>query len=190
MKKSLVILAVLFLVLGIAATASATSISYKYISSFDWDANVSQTGRTWALINNPNYSFQLGDFELPENGVICRAKLFLVHRGNKAREGKEVWKLDFNGDQYDLKRSRKMWRRQRIILNSESFSEGLNPLLFTLSEWTPGKDRIRLDKAIFKLRFCAEEPPTNSVPDPPTIMLLGSGMIALTVWGRRRMRKA
>jgi hypothetical protein len=188
MKKILVILAGLSLVLGMMASAHAVPTSFQ--RSFDWDATVDETGRTWKSMTNPDYSFRMKGFRLPENAVIQRVRLFLVHKGNNPN--REAWALEHGGKRYRLEGSSAGWRTQSIILDRGSFSRGLNPLLFTLREWTSGKDCIGLDKAVFKLRFCYKKPPYDpprTVPEPATLLLFGSGFIGLAVWGRRKSRK-
>ncbi|UCE35246.1 MAG: PEP-CTERM sorting domain-containing protein [Deltaproteobacteria bacterium] len=188
MKTFSIASVVLLLIFGIIGTGRATLITY--VDTFDWNEIVTETGRTLAVIDNPSYSFQFEDFDLPEDAVLRRAKLILKHKGNRAEEPREFWTLGYNGTTFDLEPSIGEWIRQRFILDPESFSEGPNPLLFTLTESTPGDDKIRLDLARIRIRYEVNETPPNPVPEPATILLLGSGMMALAWRGRKRLRRS
>jgi hypothetical protein len=180
MKKLSIVLMALFIVLGGVGTVAAIPVTFT--DSFDWNVKTDDTGRTWQRIGKRAYTFQFDDFFLPEDAVVTSIDLALVHKGNKGKKGKEVWKLDFDGTRFRLERSRGEWVEQHFSLDPSLLSEGSNPLLFSLREFTSGKDRIKLDEAVITIDYV-------SVPEPATVLLLASGLIALGWWERKRLRR-
>jgi len=203
MKKLLTVFFLALLCLTPAGISSATGTDGTSTYSLDWNKRMSPPSNvTWEKIHNPSYSFSFGDLVIPEGAVIDSVELILTHWGNKDRERAELWKLDFNGVLYNLEGSRH-WTEQSFSLDPNLLSQNLESIVFALTEYTRGPDRIKLDKAVLNIHYSflgsegggsisldGEAESGNATipnPEPATMLLLGSGLVGLA--GLRRKFK-
>lgn len=186
MKKGiLIIIAAVTLATGSATLAFATS-TYTDIVDFEGEVDdIDGVDFTYVEPTNTfSYNHILSGLTTPPH-ILLSGNLSISHMGVSSNEAAEVWlayaasgnkeflgKLSpspyFNG-----------WQKDSFDVNS-SVLEMLDDstpwtLVISLEEQTSGTDKIRLDYSQLRVEY-----ETSAVPIPGSLVLLGSGLGALT----------
>jgi hypothetical protein len=197
MKKLLAFFIGMVMVFGIGGMASATP--FTDTEDFSGDGNFG--GRTYNQISDTeNFSYTHNITFSPPAELITLATLTISHAGNNS-EGwfaNEVWFITDQGetkladlsDSYNLIQGN-YWVDQAFTLPPSLYSAisgGSWSITFKLKENTGGTDYLYLDKSVLSGQYTPSEQ-TSPVPEPATMLLLGSGLIGLAGFARRKFKK-
>ena len=197
MKKLLAFFIGMVMVFGIGGMASAT----PFTDTEDFSGDGTSGGRTYNRISNTeNFSYTHNITFSPPAELITLATLTISHAGNNAGifSGIEVWFITDQGETKlaDLSDSvnifqEKYWVDQAIPLPSSIYSaiSGASwSITFKLKENTGGTHYLYLDKSVLSGQYTPSEQ-TAPVPEPATMLLLGSGLIGLAGFASRKFKK-
>jgi hypothetical protein len=130
---------------------------------------------------------------------LIDATLFLRHNGNSNNDNGEVW---FTASNTDIKIGElsasggATWTLDSWLLSANILTEieSSTPWSLTIRMFdnTPGKDKIKLDYSTLAGNYESSiidpaiiDPPTNEIPEPSTILLLGTGIAGVGLLRKR-----
>ena len=192
MKKWSVFLCALIIVLAQAALANATLISVS--DTIDWDEMIKEDRTAIRIFDNdPTFTYQHAITFDSGVSSVDTATLTLSHYGNNLN--KEAWLLSDDGTAIPLGAlcdSDRVWVDQSFDLKDlvpvlSKSTTWILQLRLTESSGDPSTDNIYLDKSVLEVTY--DGSPPVPVPEPATMLLLGSGLIGLTTFGRKKLFK-
>lgn len=183
MKNTFLFLTILAFVSS-APAVQADSISFT------------QTFGDLEITNTYTFGFDLSSVQSIASSLDS-ATLSLTHNGNSNNAG-EFWLTTSGGTQsigtLSTSTAGNVFVTDTWTLSAAVLSEitGQNPWALTirLDDNTSGTDKIIIQQSALNVVFTPVDdptiPPTTSVPEPSTALLLASGAIGMLVWRRKR----
>ena len=169
-----------------------------FSGSFDWSATGTDSGHTYEAVSdggvNPfAYAFTVPvDFSPPAEQILT-ASISLTHKNNKG-QGNEIWYIDAGNSTLvgKLSGSESGWVTDTFTVPSSLFPAvptGSWSFAVKLTEGTPGTDVFWVDVSALSGTYNPQSTgdPTG-VPEPVSLLLLGSGLVGLAVVRRRSSR--
>jgi PEP-CTERM motif len=193
MKKITVMLIVAFgLAIGSFGVASASSIPFT--DTIDWDT-LTLDGHTYDQFIQPNdktaFTYQHDLTFDPEIASILSATLEITHRGNGASDS-ELWFVRTVGTTDidkkkvgDLSYSNGIWATDVFTLAPKVYDDVIGSdwlLVVKIDDNTDSQDGFKMDYSTLSGQYAP-------VPEPGTLLLLGSGLAGLALYRRRKAAK-
>jgi len=187
MNKKMYLLTIA-VVMSLLLVQAAFAVPFSDTVDFDFDGSGSIK-----IIDSYIYTHSLTGLNSTDYDLID-ATLSLRHNGNSNNPG-EVWFANSGANILIGQLSNSSgstWTTDNWVLGSTILSEmeSTTPWSLTvkLNDYSTGIDKIKLDWSTLSGNYNVISV-NNPVPEPGTIMLLGSGLMCVAAFGRKRFKK-